>query len=143
MLNVQLYLMPLVGGILIGLSALILMMSIGRITGISGISSGLLKTNPEGGKLWRITFIVGLVLGAFLLDIFTHNQQVSTDALSFPVIIASGLLVGFGSHLGSGCTSGHGVCGIGRLSMRSIIATCLFMFSGAITVFIIRHIIGQ
>ena len=92
------------------------MLSIGRIAGISGIASSLLITKPDGGKLWRIIFIIGLILGPFILNIFELSQQNFMSEASIPVILISGFLVGFGSHLGSGCTSGHGVCGIGRFS---------------------------
>jgi len=142
MMNIHIYLPQLFGGFLIGCSVLILMLSIGRIAGISGISSGLLEKKPQGGKLWRFLFITGLILGALILQAaFPVSLPLKQD-LPIMILIFSGLLVGFGSHLGGGCTSGHGICGIGRLSKRSIIATCLFMSSGAVTVFIVRHIIG-
>jgi len=142
MFSVHPYLMPVFGGILIGLSALILMMTIGRIAGISGISSSLIESKPQDGKLWRVIFLSGLILGAFILQFSTVFDKPMPETIPLPLLIISGLLVGFGSHLGSGCTSGHGVCGIGRLSHRSIFATCLFMFSAAFTVFISRHIVG-
>jgi len=142
MIDFQIYLMPLLGGFLIGCAVLILMLSIGRIAGISGITSSLLNTKSEGGKLWRIVFIIGLILGPFILNIFELSQQSFIGTASIPVIIISGFLVGFGSHLGNGCTSGHGVCGIGRFSKRSLLATCSFMTSAMITVYIIRHLLG-
>lgn len=141
-MNIHIYLPQLLGGVLIGCSILILMLSIGRIAGISGISSGLLDKEPQGGKLWRFVFIVGLILGAILLQFTFPILLPLRQELPIFIVICSGLLVGFGAHLGGGCTSGHGICGIGRLSKRSIIATCLFMSSGAATVFITRHILG-
>ena len=84
----------------------------------------------------------GLIIGPFILQIFIPPTLPFRDELPLSLILISGLLVGFGSHLGSGCTSGHGVCGVGRLSIRSIAATCLFMLTGAITIYIVRHILG-
>jgi len=140
--NLYVYLPPLFGGFLIGCSVLILMVSIGRIAGISGISSGLLEKSAQGGISWRISFLSGLIIGPFILQIFIPATLPFRDELPLSLILISGLLVGFGSHLGSGCTSGHGVCGVGRLSIRSIAATCLFMLTGAITIYIVRHILG-
>ena len=129
------YLAPLIGGILIAISTTIMLAFLGRITGISGIlGTSLTKYTPD--NLWKITFLIGLVLGGVLCqqvkpELFDYKLQ----AGSFKLIIA-GLLVGYGTRLGSGCTSGHGVCGLPRLSKRSIVATVVFMASGIITVFI-------
>jgi uncharacterized membrane protein YedE/YeeE len=131
---------PLIGGLLIGVSAAGLLLANGRIAGISGIAWGALSSRPPAS--WRGTFLAGLVLGAFL------SHQVSgiapPEPASSPVFLTvlAGLTVGFGVHLGSGCTSGHGVCGLGRLSKRSLVATLLFMAAGMVTVYILRHVVG-
>lgn len=127
------------GGILIGISVTVMLYFNGRITGVSGIISELLT--PKAGEwLWRLVFIFGLIFGSFLfVYLFPGFYTPRTD---FPVslLIIGGLLVGFGTKLGSGCTSGHGICGLAQLSTRSLVATVVFMFSGAVTVYIIRHI---
>jgi len=135
------YLSPLFGGFLIGCSALLLMLVLGRIAGISGIASSLLNKGTTD-KIWRLVFIIGIIIGALLLQLVLPKSLPFRAELSTIVIVIAGLLVGFGSHYGSGCTSGHGVCGIGRFSSRSIVATITFMVTAAITVFIIRHMVG-
>lgn len=131
----------LAGGVLIGLSVTIMLLFNGRITGISGIVSGLL-THKKEERIWRLIFLLGLIAGAVLfVSLFPDTYTPRTEFLP-GLLIASGFLVGFGSSLSGGCTSGHGICGIGRLSSRSIVATLVFMTSGAITVFIIRHVFG-
>lgn len=132
---------PIVGGIVIGLSAAALLLLNGRIAGVSGIIGGLLKPRA-GDALWRALFVGGLIAGGVLLRFTASDPFHGLTATSPGVLIAAGLMVGFGASLGSGCTSGHGVCGVGRLSPRSIIATVAFMMSGAVTVFIARHVIG-
>jgi len=132
----------LTGGILIGAAALVLMALCGRIAGISGILGGLLPPSPARDKGWRIAFLAGLVGAALLYVAFTRGEIVQTISGNLPLMAGAGLLVGFGSALGSGCTSGHGVCGISRISMRSIAATVTFMVTAGITVFIMRHVIG-
>jgi uncharacterized membrane protein YedE/YeeE len=130
----------LIGGVIIGLASTLLLWANGRIAGISGILGGVL--NPKSGDVtWRVVFVIGLMLGSIVFSIFQGPLQPTMQA-STPVLIAAGLIVGFGTRLGSGCTSGHGVCGIARLSSRSIVATIIFMTFGVITVFITRHIIG-
>lgn len=129
----------LFGGLLIGLAAVLLLALNGRIAGISSIAGGLLRPAPDDVG-WRITFIAGLVLGAGLYG-WTAGVPVVIEA-SLPALLVGGLLVGFGTQLGSGCTSGHGVCGIARLSRRSILATITFMASAIVTVFLTRHLIG-
>lgn len=129
----------LLGGILIGLSAVILMGFNGRIAGISGIFSGVFFA-PRADKLWRLLFIAGLVAGPFLFRIFSSEQIPFAMTTSWPMIVIGGLLVGFGTRLGSGCTSGHGVCGLSRLSTRSLVAVCLFMVSGMITVYLLKQV---
>ena len=129
------------GGILIGLAASLLLLFNGRIAGISGMMSGLINA-PRSEFYWRVAFLVGIVLGAFLF------HQLKPDfyqpRANFPIwlLALGGFLVGFGTRMGNGCTSGHAVCGIARLSLRSIVATATFMLGGFITVYIVRHILG-
>ena len=131
----------LAGGVLIGLSAVLLMLANGRIAGISGIVGGLFG-GGSGEVGWRLAFIVGLVTGPFAATLFgAPLPEMGIDA-SVPVILVAGLLVGFGSRLGNGCTSGHGVCGLARLSRRSLAATLTFMTVGAAVVFFARHVLG-
>lgn len=130
------------GGLLIGLSATIMLLFNGRITGISGMVSGLLPPS-QGEWLWRLVFLVGMMAGAVVFVSFFPSSFTPRENYPIGLLIASGFLVGFGTRLGNGCTSGHGICGIGRLSKRSIIATMVFMASGGITVFIFRHLLGQ
>jgi len=129
------------GGALIGLSALILFLLDGRIAGISGILGNLLAPRP-GEVAWRIAFLAGLVSAPALYAAFGGHLPPLTVTSSIPLLLASGFLVGFGTRLGSGCTSGHGVCGLARLSPRSIAATLTFMAAGVITVFVTRHLVG-
>ena len=134
----------LVGGALIGLSAAMLIVLLGRVAGISGMAGALLQL-PTWSSLqqwgWRLAFMLGLVAAPLVWQIFAPlpAMQMPSNPL---VIIAAGLLVGFGTRMGSGCTSGHGVCGLSRLSMRSLAATLAFMASGAATVFVVRHILA-
>ena len=129
------------GGLLIGLSAALLLLANGRIAGISGILDGALR--PKAGEFgWRAAFLVGLLAAAPLMVLAGYDlPAISVDA-ALPVVVAAGVLVGFGTRLGSGCTSGHGVCGIGRGSARSIAATLTFMATAAATVFLVRHVLG-
>lgn len=119
----------LIGGGLIGLGTLLLMAGIGRIAGISGISSALLF--QSGDKGWRLAFVLGIIAGPLLAGFFISDFSYSTPSLSLHTLTA-GLLVGLGTAWGSGCTSGHGICGIGRFSARSIVATLTFMFAGVL-----------
>jgi uncharacterized protein len=131
-----------VGGALIGLAAIILMAAAGRIMGATGIFRGLLTVKFDDAFQWRVIFIVGLLLGTAWASLFTgaaHNISfVSNNSL----IVIGGLLVGAGTTLSNGCTSGHGICGISRFSLRSIAATCVFVLFAIITVFVLRHILG-
>lgn len=129
----------LIGGMLIGASAALFLMLNGRIAGISGILGGALEQGSADGA-WRYAFLAGLVAAPAAWAAFIP-VTVEIEA-SAPLLIAAGLLVGFGTRLGSGCTSGHGVCGISRLSIRSIAATATFMAFGFLTVFVMRHVIG-
>ena len=131
----------LCGGLLIGLSAAVLLLFNGRIAGISGIVGGLLQRYKAGDFAWRVVFVLGLILAPVLYRAFADLPPSQIDASSATLVVA-GLLVGFGSRLGSGCTSGHGVCGLSRRSPRSMIATATFMATGFITVYLVRHLFG-
>ncbi|MEO9167460.1 MAG: YeeE/YedE thiosulfate transporter family protein [Aestuariivirga sp.] len=131
----------LLGGALIGLAAVILMAGAGRIAGCAGIFRHMLTLNFDGEFIWRALFVVGLVAGTALTKPFAANATViALPTLSIAII--GGLLVGFGTALGHGCTSGHGICGISRFSVRSIVATLTFMVVAIITVFITHHVLG-
>lgn len=133
----------LLGGALIGLAATLLYATTGRIAGISGIGGGLLRGGfGTGDAAWRLVFLAGLIIGAGAAILAGDTPLPRIDA-SWPVLIAGGLLVGYGTQLGNGCTSGHGVCGIARLSPRSIAATLVFMGAAMATVFVARHVIGS
>ncbi|MDT8438417.1 MAG: YeeE/YedE family protein [Wenzhouxiangellaceae bacterium] len=131
----------LAGGALIGLGSAVLLLGNRRIAGISGIVGGLL-TLSAGDRAWRLVFIAGLMLGVWLYAALAGGAITITIDADWPLLIAGGLLVGFGTRLGGGCTSGHGVCGISRASPRSIVATLVFMLVAAITVFVLRHGFG-
>ena len=130
-----------IGGGLIGLSAVLLMLLTGRIAGVSGIFGGLLDFRSED-KDWRIAFIAGLILAPLMAGWMGYGMPPPELPASWTVIIAAGLLVGFGARLGGGCTSGHGICGVARLSVRSIAATVIFMLAAIITVAVTRHGFG-
>jgi uncharacterized protein len=130
-----------IGGALIGLSAVLLMLLTGRISGISGIFGGLLNLRSED-KDWRIAFIAGLILVPLIAAALGYGMAPPKLPANWVVIVAAGLLVGVGTRLGGGCTSGHGICGIGRLSLRSIAATIVFMVTAVITVAVTRHMLG-
>lgn len=129
------------GGILIGIAVTLLLLFNGRMAGVSGIMNGIFYS-PKAEMLWRTTFLAGLVIGAFLFQ--TFNPDFFTPRTGYPLwlLALGGFLVGVGTRLGSGCTSGHGICGIANLAPRSIVATLIFMASGFITVYFIRHVWG-
>jgi uncharacterized membrane protein YedE/YeeE len=131
----------LFGGALIGLAASLFMLLNGRIAGVSGILGGLFKSSGSG-VVWRIAFTAGLVMTPLLYSAFFTLPESRIDANTALLVIA-GLLVGIGTRYGSGCTSGHGVCGLSRFSLRSLVATVVFMFFGFLTVFLMRHLIGE
>jgi uncharacterized protein len=128
------------GGLLIGLAAAVLILGAGRIMGAAGILGGVVDPRP-GDVGWRLWLIAGLLLAPSLLMLFSAAKAPLIET-SWPALILAGLLVGLGTRLGSGCTSGHGVCGLSRLSPRSIAATALFMLSGFATVFVVRHVLS-
>jgi uncharacterized membrane protein YedE/YeeE len=130
-----------IGGALIGLAAVLLMLFNGRIAGVSGIVDGLINPRTED-RLWRAAFVVGLIAAPLAATLVGHAIAVPQMPASYGVIVVAGLLVGFGTRLGNGCTSGHGICGIARLSPRSIVATMVFMVAAIIVVALMRHVIG-
>lgn len=134
----------LIGGGLIGLASGLYFLLNGRIAGISGILGGLLSPGKERSSVLfeRLAFIIGLVAGPLIMINATGIKAQSVVTSSLPVIIIAGLLVGFGTTIGSGCTSGHGICGLSRLSLRSLVATLSFMAAGFVTVYVTRHMMG-
>jgi uncharacterized membrane protein YedE/YeeE len=131
----------LIGGALIGLSAVVLWVTDGRVAGVSGIVGGL--ADPAQGDLgWRVAFLLGLLAAPLVYWTAGGGLPLVTISSSLPLLVAGGLLVGFGTRLGGGCTSGHGVCGVARLSPRSLAATLVFMAVGFATVFVARHLVG-
>jgi hypothetical protein len=134
-------LQSLLGGALIGLAAALLLLGGGRTAGVSGIVAGLLQP-PSRETLWRALFVTGMVGGGIGLAL-VHPAVFQPGVARPPLaLVAAGVLVGFGTRMGTGCTSGHGVCGVSRLSRRSIVATVTFMATGALTVFVCRHLLG-
>ena len=131
----------LLGGALIGLSATLLLLSNGRIAGISGILGG--AVNPVAGDTrWRVLFLLGLVLTGAVAALVHAGSFTPGPTRSFVAVALAGVLVGFGTRMGNGCTSGHGICGLSRFSPRSLVATLTFLFTGMATVFIVRHLVG-
>ncbi|MCG6659750.1 YeeE/YedE family protein [Halomonas campisalis] len=141
----------LVGGVLIGLSAIWLMATLGRIAGISGIVGNLITMRPKGDSAWRVAFVLGLISGPLLLMALggglgnvagAPGEVVGAPAGGVGLMLLAGVLVGMGTGLGSGCTSGHGVCGLSRLSPRSMVATVTFLVCAIVTVYVVRHVMG-
>jgi len=130
----------LAGGVLIGIAAAMFALLNGRIAGISGVLGGMLRP-AKGDMAWRIAFVLGLVGAPWVYVMFAALPKPQIDA-SYGALILAGLLVGVGTRYGSGCTSGHGVCGLSRLSPRSLVATLAFMGAGFVTVFVTRHLLG-
>lgn len=134
----------LAGGVLIGLAAALMVVLLGRIAGISGIVGNLLQPATWGAVRqwgWRVAFVVGMVAAPVVWQWFAPLPAMEMPANPWAIVLA-GLLVGFGTRLGSGCTSGHGVCGLSRLSLRSLAATLMFMATGVLTVFVVRHVLA-
>jgi uncharacterized membrane protein YedE/YeeE len=131
----------LIGGALVGLSASLFLLTHGRVAGISGLYGGVLRRSSPDRAL-RLAFIAGLLLSGIVVRIVYPAAFETTWTAALPLALGAGLLVGFGTQLGNGCTSGHGVCGISRLSARSLVATGTFMAAGIATTFVVRHVLG-
>ena len=130
-----------IGGVIIGLAAALFLLVNGRVAGISGIVGGML--HPRAGDFaWRLAFVAGLLLAPLAYATAAATNVSATIEAGYPVLILAGLLVGIGTRFASGCTSGHGVCGLSRLSPRSLVATLSFMAAGFVTVFVVRHAVG-
>jgi len=130
------------GGALIGLSAVLLMGTMGRIMGATGILAGLLNPTPLSNWTWRAAVVLGMITGPLVVLLITGEFPAVEVPISTPMLLVGGFIVGLGVTFGGGCTSGHGVCGMARLSPRSIVATITFMIATIVTVYIIRHVIG-
>ena len=132
----------LIGGLMIGGSAAILWLVLGRIAGISGILGRALHGAEAAERAWRVLFLIGLPLGAAIVVLLGLADAPTAPPTRLGLAVIGGLLVGFGTRLGSGCTSGHGICGLARLSPRSLAATAIFMACGMASVFVLRHVFG-
>ena len=132
----------LLGGVLIGLAAVLMMATTGRVAGVSGIVSRLLPPYQDGEAPSRLAFVAGLVLAPVLYAAVSGSAVAHTVSSNLPLLAVAGLLVGAGAVVGSGCTSGHGVCGVARLSRRSLASTLVFMATAFVTVFVMRHLVG-
>jgi uncharacterized membrane protein YedE/YeeE len=132
----------LLGGLLIGLAAVILLLLNGRIAGVIGIAAGSLWRPAAGDRLWRVSFLAGLVLGTAISPWFGAPQPVPRTGYPVPLLVLAGLAVGYGTALAGGCTSGHGVCGLGRLSFRSLVAVSVFLSVAIVTTTAARHLLG-
>jgi hypothetical protein len=131
----------LIGGALIGAAASLLLLTHGKVAGISGIYGGVLRRSTSD-RTWRLWFLAGLLATGVATRLVYPAAFATTWSATLPVVLAAGLLVGIGTQLGNGCTSGHGVCGISRLSPRSLLATATFMATGFVTVYVARHLLG-
>ena len=131
----------LAGGALIGLAAVLLLWANGRIAGVSGIAGGLWFA-PRGERAWRWRFLAGLALGAGAWALLAPTPPLLRQGFPVPLLLLAGLLVGWGTSLGGGCTSGHGVCGLARLLPRSLVATAVFMASAGLTTYVVRHLLA-
>ena len=135
------YIMAVIGGVFIGLSAVLLMAFSGRIAGVSGIVGGLLPPKPVTDRSWRLSFVLGLVLAPLILRMTTGTSGIGAPAVDYPLLLVAGVLVGAGTAFGGGCTSGHGICGMARLSPRSAVAVAVFVMAAIVTVFVTRHLV--
>ncbi|MFD1744982.1 YeeE/YedE family protein [Rhizobium helianthi] len=135
------FLLPFAGGLLIGTSAGLYLLLNGRIAGISGLVASASYLGNASSRSLAWSFLGGILAGAFVLSLLLGWPEVVVTS-SLPILIVSGLIVGFGTRLGSGCTSGHGVCGLARLSPRSLVATAIFMLTAMLTVFVVQHLLG-
>jgi uncharacterized protein len=132
----------LMGGLFIGVSASLLLWLTGKIAGISGIANGAIWAKTSDDRTWRVLFVIGLVVGGIIYVAMFPDVIQARSGYPLWLVGVAGLLVGFGTALGSGCTSGHGVCGLARLSLRSLVATLTFLGAGIVTVFVLRHLFG-
>ena len=132
----------LAGGVLIGLAAVLLMLVAGRVMGATGIVAGLIRPVSSGDFAWRAALLLGMVSGPLAVAVVSGGMPAVQVPVSLPMLGIGGLIVGLGASWGSGCTSGHGVCGMARLSPRSIVATLTFMATTFVTVYLVRHVIG-
>ncbi len=139
MSSIEIFIPALAGGICIGIASVMLMILTGRIAGISGITFNAIISPLK--NFWAVAFVIGLPVGAGIYQLLMN--QIPSFSVPLPLLLAGGFIVGLGTKIGSGCTSGHGICGIGRLSARSIVATCIFITAGVVTVFIRLHIAGS
>lgn len=130
------------GGLLIGAGSVLLMWARGNVFGATGILEGALRPGPSGDRTWRVAVLLGMLTGPLVYLLATGTMPAIQVPVSTPMMVIGGVLVGLGVSFGSGCTSGHGVCGIARLSPRSIVATVTFMATTAATVFVVRHLLG-
>jgi uncharacterized protein len=131
----------LLGGTVLGIGLVMVLLASGRVAGVSGVVGALLPPR-RGDWAWRLAFVIGLFAGGVAIRGFVPESMVFALDRSTPALVVAGLLVGYGSRLGNGCTSGHGVCGLARLSPRSLLATAVFIATGAVTVFVINHFEG-
>jgi uncharacterized membrane protein YedE/YeeE len=131
----------LLGGALIGLASTLLLLTHGKVAGISGLYGGVLRRGTSD-RAFRVAFVAGLLAAGGLVRLLAPSAFDASAGVAWPLALGAGALVGFGTQLGNGCTSGHGVCGIARLSVRSLIATATFMAAGFVTVFVTRHVLG-
>lgn len=139
LIETHVWLKALAGGAMIGFAATLMLLFNGRIAGVSGVVGGLLNSRIDADSGWRFAFVAGLAIGALLFAQIGSTPVLQLSSLGWSGVISGGLLVGFGTRIGSGCTSGHGVCGLARLSQRSLAATVTFMAFGFLTVRVIRH----
>ena len=131
----------LIGGVMIGLAAVLLMLTRGRVMGVSGILGGLVMPSGKGDMVWRVMFIIGMLAGPFVvIHLLGWPVEITSVAYGTALPVA-GFIVGLGTAIGSGCTSGHGICGLARLSPRSMVAVGTFMATGLATVFLVRHVL--
>jgi uncharacterized membrane protein YedE/YeeE len=135
------WLQSTIGGVLLGGAAVLLMAGLGRIAGVSGIVGSLVRPGATD-RSWRLAFVLGLLIAPVLLWLLRGDSGIGQPQVRLPWMALAGLLVGFGTGIGSGCTSGHGVCGIARRSPRSLLATAVFMAFGIATVYVLRHLLG-
>ena len=132
----------LIGGAMIGFAALLLMAANGRVMGVSGILSGIIRPDNAGDVSWRILFVIGAIIGPFIVWLIQGEPIAIQPVASGLMLPIAGFFVGIGTAIGAGCTSGHGICGLARLSIRSLVAVASFMVSAIVVVYIIRHVIG-